>query len=68
MNPVPTHPARPEPPAPPRWLALVEQRARSLRFGTIVVTVHEGRVTQVEVTERTRIDPTATQRGFDPVI
>lgn len=38
----------------PAWLALVRERVASLRFGTVQITVHEGRVTQVDATLRTR--------------
>lgn len=40
-----------------RWLEVVKSKAGAIRFGSIVVTVHEGRVTQVEAIEKTRIDP-----------
>jgi len=36
------------------WLIVVRARAREMRFGSIQITVHEGRVTQVEATEKTR--------------
>lgn len=41
------------------WLAIVRERASRLRFGTIQVTVHDGRVTQIESIERTRLSPSA---------
>ena len=37
------------------WLEIVRQKAANLRFGSIQITVHEGRVTQVESIEKTRI-------------
>jgi hypothetical protein len=37
------------------WLEIVRQRADTMRFGHIDITIHEGRVTQVEATERTRL-------------
>jgi len=40
------------------WLEVVRQRAKSLRFGSIQVTVHEGRVTQIESIEKTRFPAT----------
>ena len=40
-----------------RWLDVVREKVRSIRFGSVLVTVHEGRVTQVESVEKTRIDP-----------
>jgi len=36
------------------WLKTVEERVGVLRFGTVQIVVHDGRVTQVESTERTR--------------
>jgi hypothetical protein len=38
------------------WLTLVQQHVRSLRYGVVQIVVHEGRVTQVEKTEKTRLD------------
>ncbi len=42
------------------WIEIVRQKLASMRFGSIQLVVHEGRVTQVESLERTRIpaDPT----------
>lgn len=46
-----------KPQALPSWAVLVLQKVRSLQFGTIQVTVHDGRVTQVETTEKIRLRP-----------
>jgi hypothetical protein len=40
------------------WLKIVEERVAALRFGTVQIVVHEGRVTQVDSTERTRFTAT----------
>ena len=40
----------------PDWLALVQQHVQSLRYGVVQIVVHDGRVTQVEKTERVRMD------------
>jgi hypothetical protein len=40
----------------PRWLKAVQEYARGMGSGVINVVVHDGRVTQVERTERTRFD------------
>ncbi len=40
--------------APGDWLDVVRQNAANLKFGSIQITVHEGRVTQVESIEKTR--------------
>ncbi len=37
------------------WLEIVRQKASAMRFGSVQIIVHEGRVTQVESTERTRL-------------
>lgn len=39
------------------WLEIVREKVASLRYGVVQITVHEGRVTQIERTERTRLDP-----------
>lgn len=39
----------------PQWLELVRSRVDGLRFGVVQIIVHEGRVTQVESTERFRL-------------
>ncbi|MFI5337413.1 MAG: YezD family protein [Opitutales bacterium] len=43
--------------APPEWLRLVRQNVESLRFGVVQLVVHDGRVTQIERTEKTRLEP-----------
>lgn len=39
----------------PEWLRLVQAKVESLRFGVVQLTVHDGRVTQIERTEKTRL-------------
>ena len=43
------------------WVGIVKQKVSALRFGSVQIIVHEGRVTQVESTEKTRlaVDPQA---------
>jgi hypothetical protein len=36
------------------WLEVVRQNVANLRFGSVQITVHDGRVTQVESIEKTR--------------
>jgi len=45
------------------WLDIVRQKVSALRFGSVQIIVHEGRVTQVESTEKTRLasEPLVTQ-------
>jgi hypothetical protein len=38
------------------WLVLMQQHVRSLRYGVVQIVVHDGRVTQVEKTEKVRLD------------
>ena len=51
-------PAKPE----PEWLGIVREKVESLRFGVVQIVVHDRRVTQVERTEKTRIDTAAATR------
>jgi hypothetical protein len=44
----------------PSWLDLVRDQLTSLRFGTVLITVHDGRVVQVEKNEKLRLDQTAS--------
>ncbi len=37
------------------WLEIVRRKVGNLRFGSVQIVVHEGRVTQVESTEKTRL-------------
>ena len=39
----------------PDWPALVREKVEGLRYGVVQLTVHEGRVTQIERTEKTRL-------------
>lgn len=36
------------------WLEVVRTNVANLRFGSVQITVHDGRVTQVESIEKTR--------------
>ncbi|MGD1019845.1 MAG: YezD family protein [Verrucomicrobiia bacterium] len=46
------------------WLALVQQHVQSLRYGLVQIVVHDGRVTQVEKTERVRLNqPPPAKKG-----
>ncbi len=42
-------------PGEPEWLALVRAHVRDLRYGVVQVVVHDGRVTQIETTEKVRM-------------
>lgn len=41
--------------AQPAWLELVREKVERLRFGVVQLVVHDGRVTQIECTEKTRL-------------
>lgn len=40
----------------PAWFAIVREQVERLSFGTVQITVHNGRVTQVDATVRTRLE------------
>lgn len=61
-----THATQNPEPATPEWLGVVTAKVGALRFGVIQITVHEGRVTQVEVAERTRFPSSPAPRVPDP--
>jgi len=39
-----------------RWAEIVHRYVSSLKFGTVLITVHDSKVTQIEKTEKTRLD------------
>jgi hypothetical protein len=39
-----------------KWLEIVRRKVTSLRFGVVEIVVHDSRVTQIEKTERLRLD------------
>lgn len=47
----------------PDWIALVREKVESLRYGVVQLTVHDGRVTQIDRTEKTRL-PLANDSNF----
>ncbi len=44
------------------WLELVRRQVASLQFGVVQIVVHESQVTQIERTERLRLDKLRSQR------
>jgi len=46
-------------PGEPDWLAIVQSNVKSLRYGVVQITVHDGRVTQIERTEKVRLNSAA---------
>jgi len=45
-------PALPE----PEWIELVREKVAGLRYGVVQLTIHDGRVIQIERTEKTRLN------------
>ena len=43
------------------WLELVRQQVGSLRYGVVEIIVHDSQVTQIEKTERLRLDKPTTE-------
>ena len=39
------------------WVDVVKEKLTGLRFGQILITVHEGRPVQIERTEKIRLEP-----------
>jgi len=39
-----------------KWLAAVQQHVKSIKYGEVHIIVHNGRVTQIERTEKLRFD------------
>lgn len=42
----------------PDWLEIVRRHVDSLQFGVVQVVVHDSRVTQIDKTERVRLEKT----------
>ena len=45
----------------PEWLEIVRRQVGSLRYGVVQIVVHDAQVTQIEKTERVRLDKAAAQ-------
>lgn len=43
-------------PESPDWLELVREKVQTLRFGGVQIIVHDSKVTQIERTEKTRVN------------
>lgn len=52
----------------PDWLRVVQQKVETLRYGVVQLVVHDGRLTQIERTEKTRIyaSPSNSQDSASP--
>jgi hypothetical protein len=62
MNPITSERTSPDGPKTD-WLEIVRQNVANLRFGSVQITVHDGRVTQVESIEKTRFVATRDEQG-----
>lgn len=52
---------------PADWLEIVRKKVAAIRFGTVQIVVHDGRVTVVEATEKTRVsDPPEARNESRP--
>ena len=49
----------------PEWLCLVREKVETLRYGVVQIVVHDSRVTQIERTEKTRIESRGISRFYD---
>jgi len=47
------------------WLDVVRRKVGAMRFGSVQIVIHEGRVTQVESTEKTRLAEPASIQGSE---
>lgn len=56
-------------PNPPEidWLPLVQKKVAELTFGIITIVVHNGTVTQVESTEKLRLERKKSSSGTTPL-
>jgi hypothetical protein len=43
------------------WLEIVREQVASLKYGVVQIVVHDSQVTQIEKTERLRLDKPATR-------
>lgn len=46
------------------WVEIIRRKVGAMRFGSVQLTIHEGRVTQVEATEKVRL-PVEPGAAFD---
>ncbi|MCW1914776.1 YezD family protein [Luteolibacter sp. GHJ8] len=51
------------PPPEADWLDVVRRNVTGLRFGSVQIIVHEGRVTQIESLEKTRFPASRDDNG-----
>jgi hypothetical protein len=49
----------------PDWLEVVRQHVESLRYGVVQIVVHDSLVTQIDKTERVRLDKPSPRTNKD---
>jgi hypothetical protein len=49
---------------PNDWMDLVREKVRTLQFGVVQIVVHDSKVTQIERTERTRLNCGVSVEGL----
>lgn len=52
----------------PEWLTIVREKVETLRYGVVQIVIHDSRVTQIERTERTRIESRSASELSRPTI
>ncbi|NBS15173.1 MAG: DUF2292 domain-containing protein [Verrucomicrobia bacterium] len=43
------------------WIEVIKEKLSGLRYGQILLTVHDSRVVQIERTEKTRLEASSTK-------
>ena len=43
------------------WIEVIREKLGGLRYGQILLTVHDGRVVQIERTEKTRLESSSSK-------
>lgn len=51
-------------PPEPDWVALVREKVDNLRYGVVQLIIHDGRVTDIERTEKTRLPNSHASSGL----
>lgn len=45
----------------PEWLEIVKDKVESLSYGVVQIVVHDRKITQIERTEKTRLDAVSAE-------
>jgi len=49
----------------PEWLSIVREKVETLRYGVVQIVIYDSQVTQIERTEKTRIESRQNSHFFD---